>query len=100
MTFEEFEEKVTLLNGSDIKSDSKQYWKLFWELHDFLLEMDKAGEIVLEQLTKGLPYLKELLDNDGPEYSYTIIFWRTGYEYKKYKIGVCVRGWPILKRVG
>ena len=61
--------------------------------------MEKSGEIVLEPDTKGLLYLRDVLENDGPEYTYTIIFWQKGNTYKKYRIGVCVRGWPILKRI-
>lgn len=99
MTFEEFEEKVKLLNSDDTKSEIKQYWKLFWDLHAVLIEMEEAGEVMLEPFTKGLPYLKTLLDNDGPEYTYTVKFWRSGHRNEKYEIGVCVRGWPILKKL-
>ena len=59
--------------------------------------MDAKGEIVLEPGTKGLGYLQELLINDGPEFSYTIRFWRKGNRFKRYRIGVCVRGLPICK---
>ncbi len=49
---------------------------------------------------KGLGYLHELLMNDGPEFSYTIVFWNKDDDTKKYKIGVCIRGLPICKPVG
>ena len=42
----------------------------------------------------------ELLINDGPEFSCTIIFWDKNNAAKKYKIGVCIRGIPICKPVG
>ena len=37
--------------------------------------------------------------NDGPEFSYTVIFWEKNNAVRKYKIGVCIRGMPICKPV-
>ena len=37
--------------------------------------MEKADRISIETGSKGLGYLRELLVNDGPEFSYTVVFW-------------------------
>lgn len=99
MTFEDVEYNIRLLNLIDTKSHSKEYSSLFWKIHDILLEMEKSGEIILEPGAKSIGYLRTLLENDGLEYSYTIIFWHKDSTQKKYRIGVCVRGLPMLKKV-
>ena len=61
--------------------------------------MEKDDLISVESGSKGLGYLRELLTNDGPEFSYTVIFWEKNRRLRKYKIGVCIRGLPICKPV-
>ena len=58
--------------------------------------LEKEGSIILDPDVKSLGYLRELLINDGPEFSYILVF-RGKNHLKKYKIGVCVRGLPICK---
>ena len=106
MTFSEFEEKVEELviirkkaNHNAQSEEFREYIGLFWELYDVLLEFEKSGEIEKEPGKKSIGYLKEIAYNDGPEFCYTIEFWPKGEEEKRYSIGVCVRGWPLLEKV-
>lgn len=99
MTFNEIEEGVKLLNSIDYKKCGKEYHILFWEMYHTLVKMDETGEIIKEPDRKNISYLLELLEHDGPEYAYTIEFWHRDSEEKRYRIGVCVRGEPILKKV-
>ena len=100
MDFETLEKEIECLNKIKINANYKNrddYHKLYNSIYESLLELDKEGSIVLEPGKKGLGYLRELLINDGPEFSYTIVFWKKGDETKRYKIGVCIRGIPICK---
>lgn len=106
MTFNEFEEKVEELevirrkaNGNAQSEEFRKYIGLFWELYDAALEFEKGRRIRKEPGEKSIGYLKEILQNDGPEYCYTIDFQLKGEADKRYRIGVCVRGWPILEKV-
>lgn len=105
MTFNEFEEKVEELlvlrekaAGNAQSEEFQKYNGLFWELYNAVLELEKSEKIKKEPGKKNIGYLKEILANDGPEYCYTIEFWPRGEEEKRYRIGVCVRGWPILEK--
>ena len=98
--FAALEKDIEQLNKINVKANytsRDRYNSLYKSIYERLLEMDAKGEIVLEPGTKGLGYLQELLINDGPEFSYTIRFWRKGNRFKRYRIGVCVRGLPICK---
>lgn len=106
MSFSEFEEKVEELaimrekaNGNAQSEEFRKYNGLFWELYDVVLEFEKDGKINKEPGKKSIGYLKEILENDGPEYSYTIEFRPGDENEERYRIGVCVRGWPILEKV-
>ena len=74
-----------------------RYYSLYNSIYENLLEMEKVGQITIETGSKGLGYLHELLMNDGPEFSYTVVFWEKNNAARKYKIGVCIRGLPICK---
>ncbi len=98
--FAALEKDIEELNSIYIKANNAsraRYHSLYNSIYEKLLEMESNGTIVLEPGKKGLGYLRELLINDGPEFSYTIIFWCKGNESKKYRIGVCIRGIPICK---
>ena len=102
MDFETIENEIEQLNGMNPRANyarRRRYSELYNSIYASLLEMEKDGSIVLEPGKKGLGYLRELLINDGPEYSYTIIFWKREDPSRKYKIGVCIRGLPICKRL-
>lgn len=102
MDFETLEKDIAQLNRINPKANytsRDRYYALYNSIYVRLLEMEKDGKIVLEPGKKGLGYLRELLMNDGPEFSYTIVFWNKANHTKKYKIGVCIRGLPICKEV-
>ena len=47
---------------------------------------------------KNISYLKEILINDGPEYALVIDFHSKVFPKRKYRIGVCVRGEPLIEK--
>lgn len=75
------------------------YNSLFFKILDVLSQMQDDGEIIAEPGKKPIAYLKEILEHDGPEYFYIICFNFRDDMKKKYEIGVCVRGWPIIKNL-
>lgn len=100
MDFENLEndiERLNKINPNANHASRDRYCALYNSIYERLLEMEKAGEIVLEPRKKGLGYLHELLMNDGPEFCYTIVFRHKNESARKYKIGVCIRGLPICK---
>ena len=100
MDFETLEKDIAQLNKINIDANytsRDRYYRLYGSIYERLLEMENDGWIVREPGKKGLGYLRELLMNDGPEFSYTIVFWEKGNADRKYKIGVCIRGLPICK---
>lgn len=102
MDFETLEKEIEQLNKINIKANHTsrdRYYKLYNSIYESLLEMEKDGLISIEAGSKGLSYLRELLINDGPEFSYIVVFWKKNDPAKKYKIGVCIRGIPICKPV-
>ena len=102
MDFNTLEKEIEQLNRINTKANytsRDRYYSQYSSIYEALLEMDKNGLISIEEGSKGLGYLRELLENDGPEFSYTVIFWEKNNPSKKYKIGVCIRGIPICKPV-
>lgn len=93
------ETRIEKLNRINVKANytsRDRYNKLYNSIYESLLIMESEGSIVLDPDEKNLGYLRELLINDGPEFSYTLVF-RVKKSGRKYKIGVCVRGLPICK---
>ena len=100
MDYKTLEEKIKELNSINPNANNvswERYMSLYHLIYDALLEMESKGVIAISPKDKSLSYLKELLINDGPEFSYTFIFWKRFIFWKKYKIGVCVRGLPICR---
>lgn len=100
MDFKTLEEKIEELNNINPNANNvswERYKSLYNLIYESLLEMESKGVIAISPKDKSLSYLKELLINDGPEFSYTFVFWKRFRFWKKYKIGVCVRGLPICK---
>ena len=98
--FAALEKDIEQLNKINTKANytaRDRYISLYESIYERLLDMEKDGSIVLEPGKKGLGYLRELLQNDGPEFSYTIVFRYKENAARKYKIGVCIRGLPICK---
>ncbi len=100
MDYKTLEEKIKELNSINPNANNvsrERYMSSYHLIYDALLEMESKGVIAISPKDKSLSYLKELLINDGPEFSYTFVFWKRFRFWKKYKIGVCVRGLPICK---
>lgn len=73
-------------------------WPLFEEIHTQLVNLENDGKI-RRAGKKPISYLKEIIEHDGPEYAYVIEFWPIWDEQRKYEIGVCVRGDPLIKKL-
>ena len=100
MDFNTLEKEIEQLNKINTRANytsRDRYYSLYNSIYENLLEMEKVGQITIETGSKGLGYLHELLMNDGPEFSYTVVFWEKNNAARKYKIGVCIRGLPICK---
>ncbi|PHU39938.1 hypothetical protein CSX00_08500 [Pseudobutyrivibrio ruminis] len=100
MDYKTLEEKIEELNNINPNANNvswERYMSLYHLIYEALLEMESKGVISIFPKEKSLGYLEELLINDGPEFSYTFIFWKRFRFWKKYKIGVCVRGLPICR---
>jgi hypothetical protein len=101
MDFKTLETEIEKLNQINVRANytaRRRYCETYRDIYEALLEMDRNGQITIEPGSKGLGYLRELLENDGPEFSYTVIFWEKDHPENKYKIGVCIRGIPICKK--
>lgn len=102
MDFKEVEKKIEELNKikpNSTNDNRDRYYRLYNSIYEDLLVMEKEGTIVFEKDEKSLSYLRELLINDGPEFSYTFEFWSRENPSVKYRIGVCIRGLPICKPI-
>ena len=70
---------------------------LFFEIHKYVCDLEEQGKIITDN-KKSIKYLKEILINDGPESALVINFESKAFANKKYKIGVCVRGEPLIEK--
>lgn len=70
----------------------------FWDIHKYVCELEEQGKINTNS-KKSIAYLKEILINDGPEYGLVINFQSKVFPKRKYKIGVCVRGEPLIWKI-
>ena len=97
MDFNTLEKEIEQLNRINTRANytsRDRYYSLYNSIYENLLEMEKADRISIETGSKGLGYLRELLVNDGPEFSYTVVFWeknnakkntRSAYAYGDYR---------------
>ena len=102
MDFKTLEKEIERLNRINLRANytsRDRYRNLYNSIYESVLEMYQNALIAIEPGSKGLSYLRELLINDGPEYSYTVVFWEKNNPERKYRIGVCIRGLPVCKPV-
>lgn len=93
---QELDEMVSQYNDIPEKNDFRKKWDYFWSCHAAICAMSQEGKLILLAGDCDFPYLKTLIDQDGPEYSALIIF---GADTEHlYQIGVCVRGTPLLRK--
>lgn len=79
--------------------DFLEKWSLFEKIYEKLVALELEGKITRDYGKKPISYLMAIIENDGPEYSYIIEFSPTWDNPRIYKVGVCVRGVPLLRRV-
>lgn len=95
MDFDILEKDIEQLNKINTKANytsRDRYNGLYKSIYERLLEMEKVGSIVLEPGKKSLSYLRELLINDGPEYSYSIVFFDKTHILTMDFLGVIIAG--------
>ena len=80
-------------------SDYLEKRTLYKEIYAQIVKLETDGKIARERKKKPISYLEQILQNDGPEYIYTIKFWPIWDNKRKYEIGVCVRGNPLLRKL-
>lgn len=86
---------IKYLNSDDYNEKKE----LFWVIHTQLVNLEKDGKIAREKGKKPINYLQQIIENDGPEFCYTIKFRPIWNDMREYQIGVCVRGEPLLKKL-
>ena len=69
----------------------------FIEIHEYICDLEERSKINTDN-KKSIKYLKEIMVNDGPEYAMVIKFESKVFPEKKYRIGVCVRGEPLIEK--
>lgn len=94
---QQLDRMVQEYQSMDENKDFGKKWDYFWTCHTEVCAMHRDGKLFLYAGDCELEYLKTIIDNDGPEYSASVIFGTD--ESNLYEIGVCVRGTSILKRV-
>lgn len=73
-------------------------YALFFEIHKYICDLEIQDKITTDS-KKSVSYLKEILINDGPEYALIISFESKVLPKRKYRIGVCVRGEPLIEKI-
>ena len=81
------------------QQDYMKKYECYQETYKYIISLLDANLIQSDSKKKSLNYLQEILDNDGPEYSYTINFSPVHDTTVIYEIGVCVRGVPLLRKI-
>ena len=97
-TFERLDKMIKKYNSISQRDFMKKY-EYFQETYKYIISLLDANLIQSDSKKKSLSYLQEILDNDGPEYSYTINFSPVHDTTVIYEIGVCVRGVPLLRKI-
>lgn len=89
-------EMVAIYNALDEKKGIVPKWNYFKQCHKELCKLAEDGEISIYAGDCEFEHLMKLIENDGPEFSATILFHDSFFYYE---IGVCVRGTPVLNRI-
>jgi hypothetical protein len=97
-TFERLDKMIKKYNSISQHDYMKKY-EYYQETYKYIISLLDANLIQSDSKKKSLNYLQEILDNDGPEYSYTINFSPVHDTTVIYEIGVCVRGVPLLRKL-
>lgn len=97
LLFDKLDEHIARYNK--LSNSINEKWTLYNEIYTQIINLEIEGKIASEHTKKPISYLQDILNNDGPEYSYVIKFWQIWDYSRKYEIGVCVRGEPILRKL-
>lgn len=98
--FETLDLMVNEYNSIDGNISFDRKYGYFMECLAYVIKLEQEGVIVKHCNGEyNISYLKDILYNDGPEYSLTIGFFNPYRKTLSYEIGVCVRGTPLLKRI-
>lgn len=76
--------------------DHASLYSSFFEIHKYICDLEMQGKLVTDS-KKGIKYLEDIVRNDGPEYTFVINFQSKAFPERKYRIGVCVRGEPLIE---
>ena len=92
----ELNNMATTYNSIDRKSFMERF-DYFWACHQRICYLLEIGKVLLYAGECEFPYLKSIIENDGPEYSAIVIICAGASDF--YAVGVCVRGCPLLKKI-
>ena len=97
--FDKLDKMISEYNSISSHDFMKKY-DYYQIVYKYILSLKNENKIESDPNKKSLSYLQEIIDNDGPEYAYTITFKPVSDETVVYEIGVCVRGVPLLRKIG
>lgn len=99
LKFETLDLMVDEYNAIDGDRSFKKKFNYFMECLSYVIQLEQEDILVKAKNKEyNISYLRDILDNDGPEYALTIGFFNPYQQTVLYEIGVCVRGTPLLKR--
>lgn len=90
---------IAKLNSFSYKKEFLEEWDYFKKTYTYILDLISKKIILSDPKKKSIDYLMSIIENDGPEYCYTIDFCSSLDSNRNYRIGVCVRGEPLLKKL-
>lgn len=97
--FDELDFMIKYYQKTKKKDPNKYTWKCyFWDVHKYVCELEQNSKIITNN-KKSISYLKDIMANDGPEYALIIEFYSKSFPKRKYRIGVCVRGEPLIEKI-
>lgn len=98
--YDKLDVMINLYNSMDKNVSFGKRLDCFFECFSYVVQLENHGALVKSANGQyDISYLKDILDNDGPEYSLTIGFANPYEGTSSYEIGVCVRGTPIIRKV-
>lgn len=95
--FEKLDKMIKKHSKINFFKDSDKAWKSFKEIYEYICDLDEKGKLEIIKRDCSISHLMEIIINDGPEYFATVTFKPLNINNKYYKIGVCVRGEPLVK---
>ncbi len=80
------------------EGNAKQKYDKFNEIYAYLLQLDEKENLSVEG-KKPLKYLQSIINDEGKNYFYKMKFSPAWDNDRKYEIGVCVKGDPLIKKL-